>query len=70
MGGPDPTINTLLEFNVPLPRDQLFCPRMAVTVFDSIVMGSKQPTIGNFVIPVGQLMLDLEEERTKETGDL
>lgn len=43
---------------------------MAVTVFDSIVMGSKQPTIGNFVIPVGQLMLDLEEERTKETGDL
>ena len=26
--GPNPTINTLLEFKIPLPDDPLFCPRL------------------------------------------
>ena len=53
MAGPNPTLNTLLEFNVPLPRDQLFCPRLTCTVYDSIVMGLNQPILGNFVIDLG-----------------
>lgn len=37
--GPSPNITTLIEFKVPLPEDQLFCPALAVTVFDQVFMG-------------------------------
>jgi hypothetical protein len=70
MAGSDPTLNTLIEFNAPLPVDTLFCPRLAVTAHDSIAMGVNQPIIGNFVIPVGDLMLALIEEREKETHEI
>jgi hypothetical protein len=39
MAGTDPTLNTLIEFNAPLPTDILFCPRMSCSVFDNIAMG-------------------------------
>jgi len=39
MAGTDPTLNTLIEFNAPLPVDILFCPRMSCSVFDNIAMG-------------------------------
>lgn len=37
--GPDPTLNTLIEFDIELPTDELYCPRMACTVFDSVCFG-------------------------------
>lgn len=70
MAGADPTLNTLITFSMPLPDDLLFCPRLAVTVYDSIAMGFSQPIIGNFVIDVGNLMLSLRKEREDETEDL
>lgn len=70
MAGSDPTLNTLIEFNAPLPKDTLFCPRMAVTVFDSIAMGLRQPTVGNFTIPIGDLMHELIKEREDEMNEL
>jgi len=70
MAGSDPTLNTLIEFNLPLPVDELFTPRMACTVFDSIAMGLKQPIVGNFVVDVGKLMKALKKEREDETADL
>jgi len=70
MAGSDPTLNTLIEFNAPLPVDTLFCPRLAVTAHDSIAMGVNQPIIGNFVIPVGELMLALIKEREEETAEI
>ena len=39
MPGSDPTLNTLIEFNAPLPREKLFCPRLSCSVFDNIVQG-------------------------------
>jgi hypothetical protein len=39
MPGADPTLNTLIEFNAPLPVDILFCPRLSVSVYDNIAMG-------------------------------
>jgi len=41
--GADPTLNTLIEFNAPLPVDELFCPRLSTTVYDNIVSGFSQP---------------------------
>lgn len=70
MAGTDPTLNTLIEFNAPLPEDDLFCPKMSCSVFDSVVMGLSQPLIGTFTIPIGQLMHDLAAERIRETESL
>jgi len=41
--GPDPTLNTLIEFSISLPTDRLYCPRMACSVFDHVMMGFTQP---------------------------
>ena len=70
MPGSDPTLNTLIEFNAPLPREKLFCPRLSCSVFDNIIQGLHQPLIGTFIIPIGELMHDLAEERIKETEAL
>ena len=43
MAGPDPTLNTLIEFEVPLPFDPLFAPRMQCSVFDNVVLGLAKP---------------------------
>jgi len=68
--GPDPTLNTLIEFDLELPTEELYCPRMACSVFDSIMGGLVQPTIGTFVINIGALIIELAEERKRETEAL
>jgi len=67
MSGSDPTLSTLIEFKVPLPVKELFCPRLSCGVYDNIAMGLSQPLIGNFTIPIGDLMRALEKERREET---
>ncbi len=37
--GADPTLNTLIEFDIELPTDKLYCPRMACRVNDNVLMG-------------------------------
>jgi len=39
MAGSDPTLNTLIEFNAPLPVEELYCPRLSCAVYDNIAMG-------------------------------
>ena len=64
--GADPTINTLMKFEVPLPVDTLFCPRLSCQVYDTVFAGFSQPIIGNFTIDIGKLMIDLADERSRE----
>ena len=64
--GADPTLNTLIEFDIRLPTERLYCPRMSCQVFDSVMMGFSQPLIGNFTIPIGDLIFELAEERSRE----
>ena len=66
--GPNPTISTLMKFQVPLPIDPLYCPRLSCQVYDCIYTGFSQPIIGNFTIPIGELMHDLKKERDTETA--
>lgn len=68
--GPDPTINTMMKFFVPLPIDELYCPRLSCQVYDQVFAGFSQPIIGNFTIPVGDLMHELARERKAELGQL
>ena len=68
--GPNPTINTLIKFRLPLPRSPLFCPRLVCTVHDYIFKGLSQPLIGSFTIPIGKLVKDLQDERRIETQNI
>ena len=68
--GPNPTISTLMKFQVPLPIDPLYCPRLSCQVYDCIYTGWSQPIIGNFTIPIGTLIHDLKRERDEETAAL
>lgn len=58
--GSNPTLNTTLKFSIPLPTNELYCPRLGCTVFDYIFKGWNQPIIGTFVLPIGELMRDLK----------
>ena len=67
--GSNPTINTLIKFNIGLPKDPLFCPRLQCTVYDYIFKGLfSQPMLGPFIIPIGDLIQDLIQEREEETA--
>ena len=68
--GPNPTLNTLIEFDIQLPTDKLYCPRMVCTVYDSVCFGLSQPVIGTFVIPIGALIKELADGRERETKAL
>jgi len=68
--GPDPTLKTLIDFDIELPTKELYCPRMACTVYDSVCFGLSQPVIGTFIIPIGALIKELAEERKRETEAL
>jgi hypothetical protein len=65
--GSNPTINTMIKFRVPLPVDKLYQPRMLCTVNDYIFKGFNQPLLGSFIIPVGDLIDYLADERRTET---
>jgi len=57
----------MINFEAPLPGDSLFCPRLSCQVYDNIFKGfGNQPLIGNFTIPIGDLMADLKNERATE----
>jgi len=66
--GSNPTLNTTMKFNIPLPTDPLYCPKLGCAVYDYIYKGWNQPMIGVFTLPIGQLMLDLIAERQEETA--
>ena len=66
--GSNPTINTTMNFDIPLPTDPLFCPVLSCSVFDYVFRGLSQPMIGTFTIPLGQLMIELIEENKQELG--
>ena len=68
--GPNPTINTTTAFQVPLPVDPLYSPSLTCFVFDHIYKGWSQPQIGTFKLPLGDIMLDLQEERDEETNKI
>ena len=41
-------------------------PALAVTVFDCVFMGFSQPKLGNFTIPIGEIMHEKAQRRAEE----
>lgn len=64
--GPNPNLNTVVKFVVPLPTAELYCPSLSCTVYDQVFLGLSQPIIGTFSIPLGKIM----QECNKENRDL
>lgn len=64
--GPNPNINTDLQFDIELPTDQHFCPRMTCYVHDQLYLeGLPQPQIGTFAIRLGDIILEQEDKMNK-----
>jgi len=61
---------------MPLPEDKLLCPQMTVLVNDNIMNGLVQPMIGNFNLPLGEILFDRNDmfseeiEKLKRTAEL
>ena len=54
--GPNPTINSVISFDVPMPVNHLYAPSMSCRVYDKVFKGLSGQLIGVFVIPVGCIM--------------
>lgn len=68
--GPDPTINTLLQYKLPLPVERKICPILQCTVKDNIFSGQFQPVIGQFSIELGAVLLDKNNEYQENIDQL
>ena len=68
--GVDPTINTVVSFNMLLPVQELYAPSLACRVFDKIFKGYEGALIGTFSIPIGQIMFDQRAEFEQNMLDL
>lgn len=60
--GPDPTINSVISFSVPMPKDYLFAPKMSCRVYDKVFKGFSGQLIGVFTIPTGDIMFNQNKE--------
>ena len=55
--GSNPTIRTTLQFEVKIPSDPTFTPRMTCDVYDHIYFeGMAQPHIGTFTLKFGDII--------------
>ena len=60
--GPDPTINSVISFSVPMPVNPLFAPSMSCRVYDKVFKGMSGQLIGVFTIPIGDIMQSQAKE--------
>ena len=63
--GSNPNINSTIKFNIPLPRDELYCPALSCIVYDQVFLGFSQPQVGTFTIPLGQIMQQNKKDKAE-----
>ena len=61
--GANPNILTMISFEAKLPKEAMYCPSLACTVYDNIARGRIQPRIGTFVINIGEAIAAQKDER-------
>lgn len=62
-GGSNPNIRTVLQFEVRIPTDPLFCPKMSCDVFDQLYFeGMAQPHVGTFLLHLGEIITASQKE--------
>ena len=68
--GPDPTINTVVSFNMLLPVKELYAPFLACRVYDKIFKGFDGALVGTFSIPIGDILFKARRENIQDMLDL
>ncbi len=57
-GGANPTINTVIKFDIHLPTNEIFMPEMQCVVYDYILSGMLNQMLGIFLIPIKDIIED------------
>jgi hypothetical protein len=57
-GGANPTINTVVKFDIHLPTNEIFMPEMQCVVYDYILSGMLNQMLGIFLIPIKDIIDD------------
>ena len=61
--GANPTIRTTVQFEVKMPNDPTFLPRMTCEVYDQLFAGGVgQPAIGTFTLKFGDCVQEMREK--------
>mmetsp|Transcript_20973 Transcript_20973/g.32509 ORF Transcript_20973/g.32509 Transcript_20973/m.32509 type:complete len:139 (+) Transcript_20973:2093-2509(+) len=56
--GPNPNLRTTLQFEIKMPIDPTFTPRMTCDAFDQLYFeGLPQPHVGTFTLKMGEIVL-------------
>ena len=60
--GSNPTINTVIKFDVQLPKDEIFMPELQCEVYDNLFSGMINPLLGIFLLNVNNLIKKTNEQ--------
>ncbi len=60
--GSNPTINTVIKFDVQLPKDEIFMPELQCEVYDNLFSGMINPLLGIFLLNVKNLIKKTNEQ--------
>ena len=64
-------MRTTLQFEVKMPGDPTFCPRMSCDAYDQLFFsGMSQPHIGTFTLKLGDVILELMESDQEKKQNL
>jgi hypothetical protein len=56
-GGSDPNVRTTLKFEVRIPSEPFYTPRMTCMAYDKLYFdGMKQPILGTFTLKLGEIL--------------
>lgn len=62
--GQNPNFNTIITFSSQLPIEEIYCPALTCDVYDHILLGLRQPIVGTFTIPIGQIKQKCDDYHT------
>ena len=69
--GSNPSIRTTLQFEIKIPLDPTFCPRMTCDVFDCLFGGgAAQPHVGIFTLKLGDIIQEMRLKDKNAIADL
>lgn len=60
--GENPTINTVIKFDIKLPKEEIFMPELQCEVYDHLLSGMVNPLLGIFLLNVKQLIKKTHEQ--------
>ena len=60
--GCNPTINTVVKFDIKLPKDEIFMPEMQCEVYDHLLSGMVNPLLGVFMLNVEALVKETHRQ--------